>query len=1044
MKPRKPAQSAPITAEQPSNDVSTAEAPTYWRTLAELDRDPQFQEFVEREFRSPLENKPLSSPGRRRFMQLMGASFALAGCRWEKEKILPHSRRPDGKIPGVPVDYATVMDIAGVATSLWVKSFDGRPIKVEGNPGDATSLGATSTFHQASVLGLYDPDRSRIPVRFRGSRTPSNWSEANKALREVMTEAKQNGGGGFAVLSEASSSPTLRALKDRLEKALPGAKWVVYEPTHPAGEVQGSELAFGQRVRSVYSADKADVIVSLDSDFLCATSPGGIANSRAVASRRDPDAGSMSRIYTVESSFTEVGAIADHRISLRAAQVAAVAAYLDSQISPKANPLPELGAAQPVPDAAFLKDAATKQVLDVMVQDLLTHPGKSLVVTGSHQPAEVHALVHRLNALLGNVGQTVSYLEDGDRLLGGVDGLTGLVADMDAGKVDTLLILGGNPVYNAPVDVPFGTALAKVRTSVHLSEYEDETAQLCSWHLPQAHYLETWGDAVGFDGLVRIAQPLLAPLHDGKSTIELLAELLGEPGTEGQDLVRATHRLKDDAEWRRAVHDGRVDSKASEATPSLRPLAKLQLSEAALGTAEVANGKLEVVFSFDPKVHDGRYANNGWLQELPHPLSKLCWGNAALISPSTAEKLGVGDGHLITITLEGRKVTLPALQTPGQAPGSIGLALGYGRKFAGVVGGSTKAEVEIVGSNTYAIRTSKALAFATGASVEVAGGRQELALVQDLHAIDAIGQHGRDAREGQLIRETTIDEYKKHPDVIAHKVHHPPLLNLWTSPVSYEGRKWGMAIDLNKCTGCSACIVACQAENNTPVVGKTEVAMGREMSWLRVERYYKGDRNQPAVRQQPVLCQQCENAPCEQVCPVGATMHSSEGLNDMVYNRCIGTRYCSNNCPYKVRRFNYRNYNLQFYGTTPYTGTDDPKAKLKAMVLNPEVTVRSRGVMEKCTFCVQRIQNTKIKANNAKRPIEDGEIKTACEQSCPAGAIVFGDLNDKNSRVAKAHTLPRAYELLAELNNRPRVNYLARISNPHPELMSQDGHSERH
>lgn len=1018
--------------------------PTYWRSLAELDNDPEFQEFVSREFQTPLQEMPLDSKGRRRFMQLMGASFALAGCRWKEDRLLPETRRPEGHVPGEPVYYATAMDIAGVATALWVKSFDGRPIKVEGNPNASSSLGGTNTYHQGSVLGLYDPDRSQNVVRREGQRTVSSWADFSQAAQGFVAQARAQGGRGFVVLSEASSSPTLAALRSQLLQAMPQAQWVAYEPSHAPGVEQGAELAFGQRVRTILAPEKADIVVALDADLLCPSADGGLAYSRAIASRRDPDSGTMSRIYAVESSLSELGSIADHRIALRASQIPAVVAYLDAELSAQARPAAGLGAAQPRPAAKFLDDAEIKKVLDVLVKDLLAHRGRSLIVAGSRQPAEVHALVHRLNALLDNVGSTVNYVEEADRISGGAAELAALVAEMDAGRVETLIVLGGNPAYNAPADVPFASALGKVKNTVHLGLYEDETARLCTWHVPQAHYLEAWGDARAFDGRVLIAQPLIAPLHGGRSAIEFVASLLGLPNTSGQDLVRATHDAREEKAWRKAVHDGTLGSPSPALKPELRPIAPLSLSEAALASADGIE-PLELVFELDPALHDGRFANNGWLQELPHPITKLTWDNGVMVAPLTAQKLGLDDGHLAAITVDGRVIELPVVQTPGQAPGTLTVNLGYGRTAAGRVGGSDEQDVEIVGSNTYAVFTAKAGAIALGATIKPLKRRPEvLANTQDLHAIDEIGARGRDERLPQLVRETTLADYKAHPDVIKHKVHHPPRLNLWHDPVDYSGQKWGMAIDLNKCTGCNACVVACVAENNTPVVGKREVARGREMNWLRVERYYKGNRAVAQTRQMPVLCMQCENAPCEQVCPVGATLHSSEGLNDMVYNRCIGTRYCSNNCPYKVRRFNYRNYNLDVYGTTPYTGTDDPRAKLRAMAFNPDVTVRSRGVMEKCTFCVQRIQSVKIKAKNARRPIKDGEIKTACEQACPTGAFVFGDLNDKSSRVAAAHKVPRAYELLQELNNRTRVNYLARISNPHPELVTQDGHSERH
>ena len=1010
--------------------------PKYWRSLAELEGDPAFQEYVEREFRSPTEQQELDSKGRRRFMQLMGASFALSGC-YPQEKLAPHTKRSDGAIPGVPRHFATVMDLGGVATGLLVKSFDGRPIKVEGNPKDPQTGGGTGAVHQAAVLGVYDPDRSRQVLQ---AGKASSYKQYSAALLAGFAKAKRNSGAGFVVLSQASSSPTLVALKDKLLSELPFAKWVAYEALDTVGPREGAKLALSQPVTTLLQPELADVIVALDSDLLSSNVSGGIGYARAVASRRTADVGSMSRIYAFEASVSELGSIADHRVSVRPSAVIAILAYLDARISAAKGEAD----AQAVPAPEALGGAATVAVLDAAVKDLLALSGKGLVTVGSSHGAEAHALVHRLNVILGNAratrkGETlptlkkgeelppvpVTYLEPAGKLAGGVDELAGLVAEMEGDHVKTLLILGANPAYDAPVDVDFAGALGKVKESFHLGLYVDETAALCTWHAPEAHFLESWGDARSLDGSVRLAQPLIEPLLGGKSAIEVLAQVLGLAATQGDALVRSTHGLDGEKAWRKAVHDGGLGKKGKALTPELRSLSPVSLSK--------PEG-LEVVFEASPALFDGRFANNAWLQELPHPLSKLCWGNAALVSPATAREHDIKDGYLATVTVEGRTLALPALIAPGQADGVVALSLGYGRKSAGVVGGFTSGDAEVVGANTYRLRPAKAPFLVFGGAIATTGPRQDVAITQDLWAIDDIGKKGQKDREDILIRESTLSAYKKHPEAIEHAVHHPKLLSLWTSPVSYDGHKWGLAIDLNKCTGCSTCIVACQAENNIPVVGRKEVARGREMTWIRVERYYKGDENAATVRQQPVMCQHCENAPCEQVCPVGATMHSPEGLNDMVYNRCIGTRYCSNNCPYKVRRFNYRNYNLDTIGITPYTPTQDPKAKLKAMVFNPDVTVRGRGVMEKCTFCVQRIQDVKIKSKNAQRPIVDGEIKVACEQACPTDAIVFGDLNDKKSRVASLHGVPRAYELLQELNNRPRVNYLARISNPHPDL----------
>lgn len=1026
---------------------SNKNKPKYWRSLAELEDAPEFREFVEREFREPLEAEPPNSPARRRFMQIMGASFALAGanaCHWKEDKILPYSRRPDGMIPGQAQYFATTAEIGGVVTGLWAKSFDGRPIKLEGNPSDTTSLGATNAYHQASVLTLYDPDRSQGYVQFGGGRKESTAEAFKQAVRTLSTQLRARQGAGLAVLAETSSSLSLDRAKQLLLARFPRATWVDYDPSVSDNERLGTQLAFGEAQRVVYNPDRAEVIVGLDSDFISGAQPGGLGYARRVANRRNPDRGRMNRIYAFESVFTELGTLADHRVAVRSGLIKALAAYLDAEITPKARALPEYGPAQPKPEAQFLNDPALKAVLAAAVKDLLANVGRCLIVAGSHQPAEVHALVHRLNVLLGNEGRTVRYVQepnqDAEPALAKLQALTKAMK----GGLDTLLILGGNPVYTSPADLDFAAALGAVKNSIHLSLFEDETSRASSWHVPQAHFLEAWGDGRAPDGGIRVAQPLIKPLFDGITAAQLVTQFAGEPNVDSHTLVRQalkSHAATDKA-WQKAVHEGRIDGTSfDKSSPKLKPLGTVKLDD--VGGLE-AGESLELEFEFDGKVLDGRFANNGWMQELPHAVSKLTWDNAALMAPATAEKLGVQDGHLVEVTLGNKSISLPALMTPGMAEGAVRVALGYGRTAAGHVGGLTDDGVDPVGANAFSLRTTEAYYFAKGASVRQTGGRQRLAITQDLHAIDQIGREGVEKRLPELVREGTVELYKENPDFVKHMVHHPPLLDMWKPPLAYDGQKWAMAVDLNKCTGCSACVIACQAENNIPVVGKERVAMGREMHWIRIDRYYKGERHAPEIKQQPMMCQQCEKAPCEQVCPVGATMHSHEGLNDMVYNRCIGTRYCSNNCPYKVRRFNYFNFNLDTYGTTPYTGTDDKGAKLKSMVFNPDVTVRSRGVMEKCTYCVQRIQEVKIQAKNARRSIKDGEIKTACEQACPTQAIVFGDLNDSQSRVASLHELPRAYEMLEELNNKTRNNYLARISNPHPELVKQDGHLERH
>ncbi len=917
------------------SSLKQGQKPTYWRSLAELEDTPEFRDFVEREFATPLETLPPGSPGRRRFLQIMGASLALAGatgCRWQEDKLMPLSRRPEGRIPGETTRYATATEIAGVAVGVIATSYEGRPIKVDGNPAHPANKGALGVLHQTQVLGVYDPDRSRNPMQKNQAKS---WAEFEAFAKTHFDGLKANKGAGLRVLAEASSSPSLAALKSELAQAFPESKWLEWEAAGADNARAGTVLAFGKPHRVLYDLTRADVVLGLDADFIDELYPNGLSNARALMDRRDPD-GHMNRVYAVESTYTQVGSIADHRLALRSELIKAFAAALDAAVTQAVG-----GAgAQPAPKAAFLGDAKIQKFVEVLSKDLAAAKGKSVVVAGDQQPPEVHAVVAHINAVLGNAGNTVLYLEEdeGTETKSRLEQLKALVGELNAGQVDTLLILGGNPVYDAPADLGFGAALGKAKTSIHLSLYPDETSRASEWHLPRAHWLESWADVVAPDGTVSVAQPLVEPLFDGRSALEVLALVLGSERKKGLEIVKNTHKgtLGDARAWRKAVHDGVIAGPPiAVANPELKAIAPVALSERELGGLELSNGQLEIVFAADPKLFDGRFSNLAWMQELPESITKLSWDNAAVFAPATAKALGITDGQHVTLTLGGKSITLPAMLVPGQAPGSVRVTLGYGRTAAGTIGGDDKAGVEPVGADTYKLRTSEALHFAGGLDVKGTATMERLATTQDVWAIDQIGREGADSRLGMLVREANLEEYEKEPTFAKHAVHHPPLLNLWQAPISYEGHKWGMSIDLSRCMGCSACITACQAENNIATVGKENVVKGREMLWLRVDRYYRGTPDNAEIAWQPLPCMQCENAPCEQVCPVGATMHSHEGLNDMVYNRCIGTRYCANNCPYKVRRFNYFNYHLDKQAATPFQGFKDDNARVQGHGLQP-------------------------------------------------------------------------------------------------------------
>jgi molybdopterin-containing oxidoreductase family iron-sulfur binding subunit len=988
--------------------LDQAKGPEYWRSLEELAGSDEFREMMHREFPKGA-SEWLDSVSRRGFLQLMGASLAMAGMtgctKLPIEEIVPYVRQPEQVIPGRPMYYATAFTLSGYASPLLVESHLGRPTKVEGNSLHPASLGGTDIFAQASILGMYDPDRAQAITHLGDV---DSWASFVSDIKGPLTVQKALGGAGIRILTPTISSPTLKDQMHSLLAMYPQAKWHVYEPVNRDNALEGAKLAFGQPVETRYDFSKADVIVSLDADFLSAGFPGNTRYIRDFASRRNPDSGNMSRLYVIESTPSTTGAKADHRLPVRAVEIEGSAQALASGTS-------QYGIGGGKGDAGRFVVAVLKE--------LQAHKGSSIVIVGDHQPPAVHSLAHAINAALGNVGKTVFYTDPVDaNPVNQTESLRELVSDMRAGKVDLLVILGGNPVYDAPSDLGFGDALknSNIAQRVYLGLYQNETTQFCHWNINETHYLESWSDGRAYDGTVSIIQPLIAPLYMGKSVHEVLSTLMGDSGATGYDIVRSywqkQHTGVDfEGWWRKTLNDGFVEG----STFAPRSLSAKSGSVPASSSANTTDANaLEVNFRRDPSIYDGQFSNNGWLQELPKPMSKLTWDNAVQIGPKMAEREGLKAMDVVTIELNGRKVTGPVWIQAGHPDHSVTVHLGYGRRAAGRAGTGA-------GFDAYAIRTTSGLWIATGGKLTKTGAFYQLASTQGYQTMDT-----GDGATRPVVREATLEEYRKDPN-FAKEDEPPPALTLYPG---FDYKKspdsWGMTIDLNACVGCNNCIIACQSENNIAVVGKEQTTRGRHMHWLRVDAYYQGDRDDPKAYFQPVPCMQCENAPCELVCPVGATVHSTEGLNDMVYNRCVGTRYCSNNCPYKVRRFNFLLF--QDWETPQYK-----------MMRNPDVTVRSRGVMEKCTYCVQRISQHRIdteaaaiRENKEFKGVEDGTLQTACQQSCPADAIVFGNMNDPNSRVSKLKALDRNYGVLADLNTRPRTTYLAEIRNPNPELES--------
>jgi molybdopterin-containing oxidoreductase family iron-sulfur binding subunit len=1014
--------SEPMTLDQVRLKLQGVKGKKFWRSLDELADTDEFRAAVEKEFPSAAQEwvDPVS---RRGFLKLMGASMALAGLagctKQPDEPIYPYVKAPEDLVLGKPMYFASAHPFVTGAVPLLVKSSEFRPIKVDGNPEHKYNRGGSDPYTQGTLLEMYDPDRSQH-VMYRGDNRV--WQEFAEEFRNKVASTKD--GTGIYFLSAAINSPTLARQWSEVQKAYPKAKLVQYDPA-----IAGTFLANGTNVQ--YDLSAADVIVSLDADFLSSAAyPGFHKLVRDYADRRKQPENGMNRLYAIESTPTTTGMKAEHRLGLRASEIPYFTKALYAEVGPTDNPAP-----------GYAWTGEQQKFLAALVKDLKASAGKSAVIPGLYQDPSVAALALAINTALGNVGKTVTVSSEpaiqlpSDQL----GDFKALVADLNAGKVDWLVILNANPIYDAPADLDFPTAFNKASIVAHLGSHVDETGQISHWHIPSAHYLESWSDARAYDGTVSIVQPLIEPLYGGRSAHHVFQTLLDDPMVSPYEAVRETWKdlitkTTPDGDfekgWRKALHDGWIEGDVHGGLRAAAPPVKTNVNVAFHGVvpAPTPKDQIEVIFRPDPTIYDGRWNNVGWLQELPKPVTSLAWDNAAIVSGATLEKWGLEEDDIIEISVGTGRVKAPVIVAPGHPDNSITVYLGYGREFAGRVGSGQ-------GFNAYLIRNTWAPFYAIGGQKKI-DGKWGVAITKShyqdhrgknltehgnqnwsLEGVEALGPRG-------IIRYATLDEFKANPN-FAHEGEGRDTPEMSTSLFpnwTYnEANAWGMSIDMNSCTGCNACIVSCYAENNIPVVGKQQVRIGRNMQWLRIDSYFEGDLAAPRAHFQPMACQHCENAPCEQVCPVGATVHTPEGLNVMVYNRCVGTRYCSNNCPYKVRRFNF----LLF--------SDYETESLKLM-RNPDVSVRSRGVMEKCSYCVQRIQEAKIVADKENRNVRDGDIVTACQQACPAQAITFGNINDKQSRVSKARAQQRSYQVIADQNTRPRTTYMAEVLNLNQEL----------
>jgi Fe-S-cluster-containing dehydrogenase component len=989
----------------------------YWKSLKDISSEDDYNRFLKQS-----EHNVDNGLSRRNFLSLIAASVALAGlegCKKPVQKIIPYVEAEIGTIPGIPKYYASTLPFKNNALGVVIENHDERPVKVEGNEKHPTSLGKSNSFAQASTLEMYDPDRAR-GVKFKGKKV--DWNEYLNFAKSI----NDGNGKGLAVLMQESSSPTIKSIQEDFKKNLPNADWVVYESVNNENLYDGIELAFSKRLQPLYRLEKAQIIVSLGSDFL-GVDDNNIYHTRKFAQNRNivDENSTMNRLYVAESSISSTGSSADHRLNVPQHE-------MENLLAELAYELKQLGLRI---EAKKVKSSNNLWV-KAAAKDLFDGRGESIIIGGSSLSKEFHQLIALINY---NLKAPIDYYPLNMSQVSSVKNFESLCKDMKDGKINNLIILGANPVYDSPVDFDFAESLKKVKNSVHLTNIIDETSKLCSWNIAMNHYFECWGDAMTYDGHVSIVQPQIMPLFDSKSIIQVLSPIVHSKEESAYDTVKNVWKSKIvksgnfEREWDKVLHDG-LYKKPIFKKVNVKPASKI--STAILNNYSLDNDKFEIVFCPSSSVYDGRYANNGWLQEIPKPITSLTWDNAALISMKVAKKLNIKNGQMLEISVGDNSINIPAFITPGQNQKSITLELGYGRKFNGRIGNE-------VGFNVYPLRSSDSPSFILNGSIKVLNETYPLASTQDHHGLeddkyaapgfDDLANKETQSRIPELVKQSTLDYYKDNPDWVQKKVeqHKPDKKRSWADHSMYnpdwdysKGPQWGMSIDLTSCTSCNACSIACQSENNIPVVGKQQVMNGREMHWIRIDNYFAGDPDNPEVSTQSVACVHCELAPCESVCPVAATTHSSDGVNQMTYNRCLGTRYCANNCPYKVRKFNFYNYTRDL-------------PEVVQMAMNPDVSIRFRGVMEKCTYCYQRISSARITAENEGKEIKDGDFQVACQQSCPADAIKFGDINDPNSEVSKAKRRNRDYALLAHLGTAPRTTYLAKIRNQNPMLVSK-------